>query len=178
MGISKTRRLPAGDLLLAFGAIAFPIHVWAIVNILIIFPAWFIRLSMWELAGAISYPLVTALLESGLLWLVLVGLSFVLPKKWLADKFAALSSLIVWLLSAWVMLAQFIFVHILQWDLEFKIGGLVLVVVSIGLAFWLVHHFGRLEGWIKKLAQNLAVLTYLYIFFDLLGLVVIILRNL
>jgi hypothetical protein len=59
--------------LLAFGAIAFPIHVWAIVNILIVFPAWFIRLSMWELAGVISYPLVTALLESGLLWLVLGG---------------------------------------------------------------------------------------------------------
>jgi hypothetical protein len=32
------------------------------------------------------------------------------------------------------MLAQFIFVHILQWDLGFKISGLVLVVVSIGLA--------------------------------------------
>ena len=57
MGIFKSRKVSSADLSLAFGAIAFPIHVWAIINILIIFPAWLLRLSLWELAGAVGYPL-------------------------------------------------------------------------------------------------------------------------
>ena len=164
--------------MLSFGAIAFPVHVWAIINILVIFPAWLLRLSIWELAGAISYPLVFALLESSILWIGLVALSYVLPRKWLADKFVALSSVLVWLLAAWAALVQFIYERILQWGLEQILPGLLLVAFSFGLVYWLVQRHGRLEGLIKRLTQGLAVLTYLYMIFDLLGLVVVIIRNL
>ena len=178
MAIFNSRRLSPADLALSFGAIAFPLHVWAIINILAILPAWLLRLSLWELAGVISYPLVDALLESAILWIVAVGLSFVLPRKWWADKFVALSSALAWLLAAWAVLAQFIYDRILLWGPGQIIPGLLLVVFSFGLVYWLVQRYGRLEGWIKGLAQRLVVLTYLYIVFDLLGLVVVILRNL
>ncbi len=178
MGIFKSRGLSRGDLSLAFVAIAFPVHVWAIINILDFLPAWLLRLSAWELAGVISYPLVDALLESGVLWLVLVALAFVLPRKWLADKIVALSSVLVWLLAAWAVLVQFIFGRILQWGPAQLVPGTLLVVFSFGLVIWLVHRYEQLEGWIKRLVQGLVVLTYFYLFFDLLGLVVIIIRNL
>ena len=178
MATSKSPRLTSADLSLSFGAIAFPVHVWAIINILVIFPAWLLRLSLWELAGAISYPLVEALLESGLVWLVLVGISFVLPRKWLADKFVVLASALVWLLAAWAILAQFILVRLLQWGPLQWIPGLIVVVISFGLVIWLIHRFARVESTIKTIVQRLAVLTYIYIFFDVLGLLVIILRNL
>jgi hypothetical protein len=170
--------LSSGDLLLSFGAIAFPVHVWAIINILAIFPAWLLRLSIWELAGAISYPLVVALLESNILWIGLVVLSYLLPKNWLANKFVALSSVLVWLLAAWAVLVQFIYKSIMQWGLEQMLSGLLLVAFSFCLVYWLVQRYERLEGWIRRLAQGLAVLTYLYMLFDLLGLVVVIARNL
>ena len=178
MGISKNRRLSSGDLSLAFVAIAFPVHVWAIINILNFLPSWLLRLSAWELAGVIGYPLVDALLESCLLWLVLVILGLVLPRKWLADKFVALSSALSWLLAAWVVLVQFIFGSILRWGPGQMIPGLLLVAFSFGLVYWLVKRYGRLEGWIKRIVQGLVVLTYFYLVFDLLGLVVVILRNL
>jgi len=178
LGIFKSRRLSPGDLSLSFGAIAFPIHVWAIINILAIFPAWLLRLTIWELAGAISYPLVDALLESCILWIGLVGLSCVLPKKWLADKFVALSSALVWLLAAWAALVQFIYKSILQWEPIQMLPGLLLVAISFGLVTWLVQRYGRLEGLIRRLTQGLAVLTYFYLIFDLLGLAVVIIRNL
>jgi hypothetical protein len=154
------------------------VHVWAIINILIVFPAWLLRLSIWELAGAIGYPLVEALLESTILWTGLVVVSFVLPKKWLAEKFVALSSVLVWLLALWAVLVQFIFVSIVQWGWQQLLPGLFLMVLSFGLVYWFVRRYGRLEGWIKMLVQGFAVLTYIYVIFDLLGLVVVILRNL
>ena len=178
MGIFKNRRLLAGDLSLSFGAIAFPVHVWAIVNILAIFPSWLLRLSLGELAGAVSYPLVAALLESGILWIIWVGLSYLLPQKWLAQKFVALSSALVWLLVAWAVLAQYNFDRIVQWGPSQLLPGLLLVALTLGLVYWLVQRYGRLEGWIRRLAQGLGVLTYFYLVFDLLGLAVVILRNL
>jgi hypothetical protein len=163
---------------MSFGAIAFPVHVWAIINILDIFPAWLLRFSIWNLAGAIGYSLVDALLESCLLWVGLVILGFVLPKKWLADKFVALSSALVWLLVAWAVLVQFIYKSFLHWGLEQILPGFLLVVFSFCLVYWLVQRYGRLEGWIKRLTKGLAVLTYFYVIFDLLSLVAVMLRNL
>jgi hypothetical protein len=178
LDIFRKRGLSSGDLFTSFAAIAFPVHVWAIINILYIFPAWLLRFSVWELAGAVSYPLVDTLLESCLLWIGLLILGFVLPKKWFADKFVALSAALVWLLAAWAVLVQFTYKSILELGLVQLILGLLLVIISFGLAYWLVQHYGRLDGWIKRLAQGLVVLTYFYLVFDLLGLAVVILRNL
>jgi len=178
LGIFKSRKVSSADLSLAFGAIAFPIHVWAIINILIIFPAWLLRLSLWELAGAVGYPLLDAFIESAILWIVMAVLALILPGKWLADKFVALSSVLIWLLSAWVALAHFIFASIVQWGPEQMIPALLLVAFSFVLVYGLVQRFARLESWIKKAAQGLAVLTYIYMLFDLLGLVVVVIRNL
>ena len=163
MGIFKSRRLSPGDLAQSFGAIAFPLHVWAIVNILAILPAWLLRSSIWELAGVISYPLVDALLESVVLWIGLVLLSFVLPRKWLANKFVALSSVLVWVLAAWAVLVQFSYDSILEWSLGQMAPGLLLIILSFGLVYWIVQRQGRLESWIKRLTQGLAVLTFFYL---------------
>jgi hypothetical protein len=178
LGIFKIQRASRADLSLAFVAIAFPLHVWAIINILDFLPAWLLRLSAWELTGVISYALVDALLESCVLWAVLVILSFILPRKWLADKFVALSCVLVWVLAAWAALVQFIFVSILQWGPAQLVPGLLLVLFSFGLVYWLVQRYGKFAGWIKQLAQGLVILTYFYMVFDLLGLVIVILRNL
>jgi len=158
--------------------IAFPIHVWAIVIILITFPSWLLRLSMGELVGAISYPLVDALLESSILLLGFVILAFILPGKWLADKFVALSSALAWLMAAWAVLVQFIYVRIVQWGPEKMIPGSLLVVFSLGLVYWLVQRYDQLGNLIKRLVQGLMVLAYLYLIFDMLGLVVVVVRNL
>jgi hypothetical protein len=174
----KNRKLSAGDLFLSFGAAAFPIHVWAIINLLMIFPAWMLRMTLWELAGAIGYPLSAALLESLLLWLVLVIIGYILPRKLFADRFAAQSALLAWLLSGLAMLLHYKFGIVLQWGTGQVILAALLVTAFTVLILWSVKRFGKLEGWIKIAAQRLALLSYIYVFFDLIGLVVVILRNL
>jgi hypothetical protein len=136
-----------------------------------------LRASLWELVGAVSYPLVAALLESCVLWGVFVVLSFILPKNWFAVKYAALSIFLGWLLAAWAMLIQFIYLDIIRWSLVQVSLGLIVVVFSFGFATWLVHRFKRLEHWIKILAQRLVVLTYLYLLIDLLGVIILLVRN-
>ena len=55
---------------------------------------------------------------------------------------------------------------------------LMLVILSFGLGYWLIRRYGRVEGWVKTLTAKLSVLTFIYIVFDLLGLIIIVLRNL
>jgi hypothetical protein len=178
LDIFRRRRLSSRDLFLSFGAIAFPVHFWAIIFILDIFPAWLLRFSIWDLSGAIGYALVDALLESFLLWMGLVVISYILPRKWFANKFVALSSALVWSLTAWAVLIQFFYQSFLHWGLIQVLPGLLLVAFSFCLVYWLVQRYEGLGSWIKRLAQGLAILAYFYVIFDLLGLVLVILRNL
>jgi hypothetical protein len=121
--------------------------------------------------------MVAALLESCVLWVFFVILSFILPKNWFAIKYASLSIFLGWLLAAWAMLIQFIYLDIIRWSMVQVSLGLIVVVISFGFAYWLIHRFRRLEHWIKILAQRLLVLTYLYLLIDLLGLIIILVRN-
>lgn len=178
MGIFRSQKLPLEDLSLSFGAVAFPIHVWAIINILMLFPAWLLRMTVWELAGGVGYALAAALLESCTLWLILVSLGLLLPGRWLADQFAAASSVIAWLLAGWAALVQFNFDQILRWEAGSIAAGLLTVALSAALAAWLVRRYGGVERLIRKAAQGLAVLAYLYVSIDVLGLAVVVLRNL
>lgn len=178
MAISKTHKLTREDLFLSLGAIALPIHIWAIIHILQVFPAWLLRSSLWDLVGVISYPLVGALLESCIVWAGFILFGFILPKRWLADKFVALSSILAWVLAAWAVVVQFNFQHFLRWD-RVGIGlGLLFIAFTLWIVSWLVRRFRRIEDLIKKIAQGIEVLGYFYIAFDLLGLAVILLRNL
>jgi hypothetical protein len=163
--------------MLSLGAIALPIHVWAIVNVLIVIPAWMLRASLGELAGAISYPLVDALLESCVVWGLFIGISYALPRKWFSDHFVALSSALGWLLAGWAMAVQFTFLDIIVWDTWEMILGVLGIVVSLGLVYWLVRRFMGIQNVIKTVVQRLMVLTYFYMLFDLAGLVIIIVRN-
>lgn len=177
MGIFKSQRLPQGDLQLSYGGIAFVVHVWAFINILAILPVWVLRTSIWELAGAISYPLVEALLESSILWIGFVALSYLLPKKWLAVKFAVLSSALAWLLCLWVIFFHYQYERILEWGSTQILLGVLLVIFSFEGLHWLIQRYERFEKILKRLVRAIAILTYCYVLFDLLGLVVIVVRN-
>jgi hypothetical protein len=178
LGIFKSQRFPQGDLSLSFGGIALVVHLWAIMNILIVLPAWKLRASIWELVGAISYPLVAALVESSILWIGFVALGYIFPKKRFADKFAVLSSTMVWLLGFWAIVLRGGFVRVLELGLKQILIGLILVIFSFGDLYCLVRWYEHLEHRIKKLIQSLAILAYIYVLIDLLGVVVIVIRNL
>jgi hypothetical protein len=137
-------------------------------------------MTIWELAGAISYPLVEALLESSILWAGFVGLSYILPKKWLADKFAIISSASAWLLCFWAILLQSEYVefeHVLEWGPKQFLFGFLLVIIAVIDLNLLIHRIKSLEDRIKRLTQAFAILAYCYVLFDILGLVIILVRN-
>jgi hypothetical protein len=164
-------------MVLMFGVCAFPVHVWAIVNLLRELPAWLLRLSIWELIGVISYVLVFALVESVAFLVALLVLAALLPAKLLRDRFVAVGTMLVVITTAWAIAAHYNADAIRLWGLrQFALwGALYLVSVLVGWA--LVYRFKRLQGIVVAVAERLVVLSAAYVVLDLLGVGIVVLRN-
>ncbi|MFQ5615843.1 MAG: hypothetical protein ACE5GO_05215 [Anaerolineales bacterium] len=175
MAIFKNR-FTAQDTLLVFVACAFPVHVWAIVNLLNAMPGWILRFDAWDLVGVIGYSLSFALLESLLLFSVGMLAGFFLPARWLKDCVACIST------AVFIAVAGTIGLYLSDVNLGFwstakfvLVGGGYLFVA--GISFFAIHRFQKLAKIIRAVINRLVVLSMVYVFFDLLGVLIVIIRN-
>lgn len=171
-------RLPKTlDLLYGFTICAFPVHVWAIVIVMQEVPAWILRLSLWDMVGVISYSLALALRESIIIFLGLCLLAFILPPWLLSKKFTASSAILLFVSAIW-----FIFLHYNDHIIEqrqyifFAIWAGSWVLVAGGLIA-LIHKRPKLEKSIRNFAEQLAILSFLYLFFDVVALIIVVIRQ-
>lgn len=170
---------------------AFPIHLWAII---LIFRdvSWVAeRTNMWDAIGAASYGLVLAFIESLIFFTASILLGLLVPTKWHEDRRVALLSVLALVTTLWAIEGQAYFVWgsyvpepvlrflgTLEHPLRFLYAGvLVLVVPTILIPVYLVLKSDRFLNLMQGLVERLSLLTMLYLFFDFLGLIIIIIRN-
>jgi hypothetical protein len=160
-----------------FSACAFPVHIWAILNLLRELPAWLLRLSAWELIGVVAYALAFAFIESLLFFLVLVLLAAVLPPKLFRDRLVATGTMIVTVTSVWAAAAHYNSEAIRLWGLRnFGLWG-GLYAASILGGWILVYRAERVEGTLVAVADRLAVLAGLYCVVDVAAIAIVFVRN-
>jgi hypothetical protein len=159
-----------------FAACAFPIHVWAILCLLNEVPAWLMRLSAWELIGATAYTLAFALLETVIVFLILISLGIILPAKVLRDKFVALGSTMVFLGSVWAVIAHHGRVPLWS-NSRLLLTWLILLLASLVTSYLIIHWNQKAEKAITSFVERLVPICYLYIFVDILSVIIIVLRN-
>lgn len=170
---------------------AFPVHLWALILNLRDIPWMSERTNLWDAIGAASYGLLLAFSESVLIFLAVVLLGLVIPRSWDPERRTALLGMLVLLVSLWAMVSQLLFL----WDvslpaqaLAFLRGSrhplrilyaasLVIVTPTILLPVYLLVRTERMVALMQDLMERLSLLSLLYLFFDLLGLVVVLIRN-
>jgi hypothetical protein len=175
--ISKSRYLQAGDLALVFLACVFPIHLWAIWNLMQVIPAWILRSTPWELVGVIAYIQMVALIESVILFGFLFSLGLLLPNKLFAHKFIANSSAFILLHSAWFVAMHYYYDSIRLWGA----ANLLLLVLALLftniLSYLLVNRSQKFEEVLKAATKRVSVLSVIYVSFSLVSLFIVVLRN-
>jgi len=150
--------------------------VWSIVNILVVLPSWALRLGLFELLGVTSYPLVFALLESILVWLFIILLSLVLPRKVLGNDFVTQAAIFIFFLAILSGIMHFS----VELIFNFRLYTLVLILIIFIIASFLSYLAGRSMKYgnaIRNLLSRVNVLSGIYIFMDLVGLSIILFRN-
>jgi hypothetical protein len=160
-----------------FLAGVFLIHVWAIVVVLNEVPAWWLQLDTWDVIGAVSYPLVVALIESIVVFGVVTGLAAAVPHSWLRSKFVATTTGIVYLAAAWAAVGHFNDQLVQAMSIRQLAPWAGVFVVSQVAVVWAIHRSRRLESVIEGVVYRLAVPATLYVAVDIAALAVVIARN-
>lgn len=171
---------------------AFPLHVW---TLLLAFRdlSWVAeRTNAWDAIGVASYGAVFALLESLVVFLVFASLGFLIARPWGQETRLALLSALVLILSSWAIVSQLYF--LLDISLPAPIIRLfaqaphplrvlyviatILVAPTVIVPAWWVLRSNKVLRFMRGLIERLSLLTTIYLFFDVVGLVIVIIRNL
>lgn len=170
---------------------AFPFHLWTLI---LVFRdvSWITeRTNSWDAIGVGAYGLLFALAESVLAFLVLVLVGFVTPRQWNVDKRISFLGLLFLILAIWGMISQLFFVwninlplatmqflarsgHPLRW---LYVGSLAIVIPTVALPVYFFLRTDKVSAFMQELMDRLSLLTMLYLLFDLIGLVIVIVRN-
>ncbi len=187
-----TQRYSKQGLWSLFLMCAFPLHFWTLILVFRDIQWMTERTNFWDALGVASYAMVFAFLESLLLFLILTLLGFLVPTRWTRETRIALLSVLYLILSVWAMLSQLYFLTAVQtpgWfiSLMVQIGhpvrilyllALILVTPTLALPAWFALRSERFLKSVNGLVERLSLLSGLYLFFDVVGLIIVIIRNL
>jgi hypothetical protein len=170
---------------------SFPLHFWAL---LLAFRdiSWLTeRTNLWDAIGVVSYGLIFAFVESVMIFLGLVLIGFVIPWQWPSDRRITFLALLILLLSLWGIIGQLLFlwnVSLPPQAIQFLRSSshplrilyaacLLVVVPTILLPIYLFVRSKRSVAFMQDLMERFSLLTMLYLLFDAVGLVIVIIRN-
>jgi hypothetical protein len=158
---------------------AFPVHVWAIVTLLKWASVFMIHMNAYQIVSVTAYVLFFALLETLVVFGIFFFLSLVLPPKFLRPHIVSAGAIGILLASITAAL-----IHLYEvWDFErinFHLWAGMWVslglVAAISLIFWLKRD-QRVDSVIRSSVERLSLLSLIYLILDLLGGLVILMRN-
>lgn len=170
---------------------AFPLHFWTIILAFRDFSWVTERTNSWDAIGVVSYGLIFAFIESIVVFLVALLLGFLASKKWNEDRRLALVGILVFITSLWAMLSYLFFMlqaPIPENTISFLVSlahplrfmyavSLALVGFTIALPTYLVLRSDAFLKSVQGLFERLSLLTLFYLFFDVMGLIIVIIRN-
>lgn len=170
---------------------AFPLHVWTIILAFRDFSWVTERTNSWDAIGVVSYGLLFAFLESVVVFLVAMLLGFLVSGKWKEDRRLVLVGILVFITSIWAIAgylffmlnvsipgAAVTFLAGLAHPLRFLYGlTLLLVLPTVVLPAYLALRSEKFVKGVQDFFERLSLLTTLYLFLDVVGLVIVIIRN-
>ena len=171
---------------------AFPIHAWALLMGFRDFSWVALRTNTWDAIGLLSYSSVFALLESAGVFLVLVIIGFFIPSRVAPEMRVALLGTSFLITVLWAIAGQVYSLFrypIPEWIVEFLrqsnhplriLWGTVFLLVTISIALPLVFIIkpNKFRSILMDLFDRISTVSFLYLFFDFIGIVVITVRNL
>ena len=166
-----------------FVAVAFPVHLWAIIVTFQQFSSYALYLTISEILGIVAYTLASTLLECILITILLITIGAVLPQRFFKEKIASQAALLTptALVVAYYVQSQdskLFFYSQSYMPFEEWIAIWVLGMIPILMIVYLVGKFQKLSELLSKYVDRITILSLVYVFGDLLAVVIVIYRNL
>jgi len=186
-----TRRYSRQGLWSLFLTCAFPLHFWTLILVFRDISWLTERTNAWDAIGVASYGMIFAFTESVVIFVVAALLGFLTPKHWETDQRIAFLGLLILIASVWGMIGQLLFlwnIFLPEQAIQFlrnsshplRIIYAVCLTVVTPTVLLPVYGFIRSNKAVmimQNIMERLSLLTMFYLFFDLLALMIVIIRN-
>ena len=171
---------------------AFPLHLWTLILAFRDISWLTERTNVWDAIGVLSYGLLVAFVESVVIFLVIALLGFLTPRQWESDRRITFLAFLVLITSVWAIISQLLFlwnVSLPTWAIAYLrqsdhpvriVYGAILMVVmpTVLLPAYSFLRTKKAVTVMQDLMERFSLLAMFYLFFDLLGVVIIVIRNL
>ncbi len=157
----------------------FPIQAWALVNLFYSFPSMQLEMTVWQMLSVTAYVFAFALFETLVVFLVLFLLSLMIPRQLFSARLVATGTALVLCASIATILNHLNYL----WNIGngyksyWSPGWIAAGIVSAGLMIWGAWRSPRMEKILRSGAERVALLSILYLTFDVIGVLIVISRN-
>jgi hypothetical protein len=182
-GMNKLKsRIPTRqEILPVFSIILFIDFSWMLYRMFWQVPSWLYYLSIPNILVIAAYALSFALFESSLVLGLMIFFSLIFPIRHFRDKFILQGSALAMVIGigAWLVQRK---IGLLE-DVElqnliiYPIGFLIILIVLVFVFSYIFDRFKYISQFITYIADRMTVFAYIYIPLGLLGLAVVLLRN-
>lgn len=187
-------RLKKKEYLNLFLVTAFSFHAWSLYQVFRDVEWVSARTNLGDAIGYGSYSLLFAFFESSLVFVTILLLGFLTPKRWKSNQLIAQLGIIVLVFTFWLMIEQIIatqrnanikefiqFVfnndHPLRVTYAIGVGLLLAVILSFLWPIYLIDRIKKFEQLVTLLFDRLIILAIFFIMLDAIGLIIVLYRN-
>lgn len=171
---------------------AFPVHLWTMILVFRDFSWVAERTNAWDAIGVGAYGLVLAFLESAVVFLITLLLAFLVPRHWNEDRRITVLSVLILATGLWAIAGQIYFLldlavpnAVIKFLSEshhplrvLYAGLLVLILSTVLIPVYLILRSEKLLQYFQEFISRLSLLAAIYLLFDIVGLLIVIIRNL
>jgi len=171
---------------------AFPLHLWTLILAFRDISWVTERTNAWDAIGVVSYGMLFALIESVVIFLIFALLGLIMPGQWESNRRITFLAFLILITSVWAMISQLLFLwnvslparaieFLRQSDHPVRIVYATVLMVVTPTVLLPAYSFLRTKRAVtimQNLMERLSLLSMFYLVFDLLGVIIIIVRNL
>lgn len=188
---SITGRYSKQGLWLLFLMSVFPQHLWTLIFAFRDM-SWLIdRTNVWDAIGNMSYGMVYAFFESLAIFCVFALFGLFTPARWDVNRRVAFLTVLLLTASIWAMISQLLYLWNIwlpfSW-LQFIANtgrplvmlfllSLAIVVPTVGIPVFVFIRSKKALSSMLDIMDRLSLLSTFYLFLDVIGLVIILIRN-
>lgn len=159
------------ELFLLFGACVFVTHLYTFVVLFFLTPSLIMRMTTGKVVGAIAYVFSSALLESIVVFTVLLLLCLLLPNNFFRVRFVSQGAILVLIFAEWSVVLKPQGYFITEWYFLPFIPILIFAIL-------MTIYSRKLRDALEAILDKISVLSTVYVLVDLSCVFVVIFRNL
>ena len=180
MTIFRERLPHQKEILYVYGGVVFAIYSWAIRGFLYQLSSLRLYHTLGEILAIFAYLMAFALIESLIIMSSLIIAGFILPRKWFREGFVY-KGFITTLVAGIAMITLQYYLFSLNYEIPPRkviYLGLGITIILLMALIWVFQNKPQLQKFLLAVQDRLQIFIYFYIPLGVVGLTVVVLRNL